>query len=171
MRRLQTAIAMLIAFTVAYVATPRTSEELQAQVGVPCNCNWLAGNTGTVTSTCLGQANMDTLSCAQVGNQCQITGTAVWIPSTPTSCVISGANNGWVRPISNATGSWSYFNPASTAFPQWTSTSLGCEGASFGAAMDVIHQDWVLSGTTCTCVNNTSSQSRVAVKLWTCDSA
>jgi len=171
MKRLYTAMGLLIAFTVAYVATPRTSEALRAQVGVPCNCNWLAGNVGSVTSTCLGLANLDTLSCSQVGNLCQISGTAVWIPSTPTSCAIGGATNGWVRPISNATGSWAYFDPTVTSFPQWTITSPGCGGGTFGAAMDVVHQDWVLSGTTCTCVNNTSSQSRVAVKLWTCDSA
>jgi hypothetical protein len=166
MRILPSAIALLIAFTIAYMATPRTSEELQAQVGVPCTCNWLQGTPVQFTQ-CLGTANMSSVTCTQVGSQCFIGGIATWVPDAP-NCVYTGNTMGWITAVAGGSGGPAYFDPSATqpGIP-WGVISANCAGIAFGAVMQVAHDTWTGN---CVCVPNTPTITTVASALWTCDS-
>jgi len=166
MRKLKSAAVLALAFTLAFVATPRASEELQAQVGVPCTCNWLQG-TPVQSLSCLGTADMSSVTCAQFLNLCVITGFATWQPAAP-NCIISGNNNGWIVPVASGSGATSFFDPgAAQPGVPWGAFSANCAGIAFGAVMQVTHNQWTGS---CVCTGNTSTVTTVASGLWTCDS-
>lgn len=165
MRRLQMAIAMLIAFTVAYVATPRTSESLQAQQNVPCLCSYVSGTTGSSHIQCLGTANWGTISCSVIGNQCFIGGYATWLPDSA-NCLYSGSTMGAISAIGKGSGGPSYFDPSlwQTGIA-WGVLSTDCSGNAFGASMDVVHDTWTGS---CSCIAGTPTVTSVAVTIWKC---
>jgi len=169
MRRLQTAIAMLIAFTVAYVATPRTSDTLQAQ-GLLCDCSWLAGQTGSVSTPCLGTADMTSVSCSQFGTQCFLGGYAKWTPA-PTNCVISATTSGAITTMGGGSGGPSYFKAANNnnnpGVPWGALSTTSCNSpVSFGASMQVVHNQWTGN---CSCTPNTQTVSQALVfTLWRC---
>jgi hypothetical protein len=171
MRSFQSAIALLIAFAFtfafAYVATPRASTELHAQVGVPCDCSWKGGSLGPVSKTCLGTGSFANISCTQVGSQCRISGTAAWTPATP-NCLLAGPTTGRVIPIALATGATVFFRAtAPQASMPWSITSSDCTGGTFGVAMDVQHRPWV-PGSDCQCTTGTTSPTPIVAALWGC---
>lgn len=171
MRRLASAAALALAFTVAFAATPHQGSNLHAQVGVPCACNWLAGNQGDFNVPCLGTSNMDSVSCTQIGSQCFIGGYATWKPDA-LNCLYAGSTMGWIKAASYGSGGPSYFNPAWPLTKQsvpWGVLSADCSGSTFGAQMQVAHDSWT-GGSACTCTSSTPTITTVAVVLWTCDS-
>lgn len=173
MKNFHAAIAMVIAFTLAYAGTPRDNEELQAQNAVPCNCSWLAGSTGPNTIACLGTANISSASCSQFGNQCFLSGWATWQPAT-LNCLIAGPTMGAITTTGAATGGPSYFDPAGAppypkSIPWGALTTAACGSpSSFGAVMQVVHNTWT-GGTSCTCVPSTPTLSSALVStVWRC---
>jgi hypothetical protein len=172
MRRLIHAIALAMVFHVALGVSLMRKSALQAQVGIPCTCVFEASSSPT-SIPCLGDADLGSISCSQLGQQCLITGAATWTPANG-SCVVNSANGGAVVPISGAIGPTYWFNPVNTygaSSPvNWGYLSTDCNGLNFGAQMQVVH--YPITGTN-PCVCDTSGPLQVtpvAAVMYSCES-
>ncbi len=168
MKRLISAAAIALAFTFAYVVTPRAHEKLEAQVGIPCQCSFFQGTLFRYVQ-CLGTGDMSSWSCNQFGTQCLLGGFATWTPDA-SNCVYAGGTSAWIQATATGTGGPSYFDPsmAQSSIP-WGILSRTCsQRLPFGAAMVVAHDLYSWNGSKCICTPNSLTSTTILSGMWTC---
>lgn len=165
-------LAVLVAFgcgaALAFLEPPRQKLWADPDVCPACTHN---SDVGFTYYQCLGTsfsgAGSATCSTQTEYDPCVLSGTAIWIPDSPTCCV-SGSQTGAVSYFIRVNQAIFYFDAGATSSPPYAyTTTVNCvQDLIFAWRMDVLHK-WD-GQSACTVCNANPTTQWVGISYWRC---